>query len=121
MDEARLGPDDFRQMSEEGNDVVLNLALNRVNARDVEGGVPAFVPDFLCGAFRDDAKLGHGVGGVRLDLEPEAVASLGVPDRCHFGSGVAGDHVRQLPRARARRRCGWPRYWRGRYLACRRP
>jgi hypothetical protein len=38
-------PDDLGEMGEEGDDVVLDLALDRVDARDVEGGVLALVPD----------------------------------------------------------------------------
>ena len=36
MHEARLRPDDFRQMREEGDDVVLDLGLDGVDAGDVE-------------------------------------------------------------------------------------
>ena len=39
MHEARLGPDDLGQMGQEGDDVVLGLALDRVDAGDVEDGV----------------------------------------------------------------------------------
>ena len=46
----------------------------------------------LAAVLRDDAELGHGVGGVRLDLEPDAKARLRVPDRRHLGPGVAWDH-----------------------------
>ena len=38
MDEARLGPDEFGEMGQKGDDVVLRLALDLVDARDVEGG-----------------------------------------------------------------------------------
>ena len=92
MHEARLRPDDLGEMGEEGDDVVLDLALDRVDARDVELGVPALVPDRLGGVLRDDAEFGHGVGGMRLDLEPDAKARLGRPDRRHFGPGIARDH-----------------------------
>ena len=34
--EARLRPDDLGKMGEEGDDVVLDLALDRIDARDVE-------------------------------------------------------------------------------------
>ena len=92
MDEAGIGPDDLGKMGKEGDDVVLHLALDRVDARDVELRVLAFLPDRLGGALRDQAELGHGIGGMRLDLEPDAVARLRVPDRRHFGSGIARDH-----------------------------
>ena len=44
-------------------------------------------------SLRDDPKLRHGVGGMRLDLEPDAIARLRVPDRRHFGAGIARDHL----------------------------
>ena len=37
--EARLGADDLGEVGEEGDDVVLDLALDLVDARDVEDGV----------------------------------------------------------------------------------
>ena len=42
--EARLGADDLGQMGEEGDDVVLDLALDLVDARDVERGVASPSP-----------------------------------------------------------------------------
>ena len=45
MHEARLGPDDLGQMGQEGDDVVLRLALDLIDAGDVEDGVAALVPD----------------------------------------------------------------------------
>ena len=47
---------------------------------------------FLAAAFGMIAELGQRVGRVRLDLEPDAEARLRVPDRGHFGPGVAWDH-----------------------------
>ena len=89
MDEARVGPDELGQVREEGDDVVLGLALDLVDARDVELGAAALLPDRLGGLFRDDAELGHRVGGMRLDLEPDAKARLGRPDGGHLGAGIA--------------------------------
>ena len=82
--EARLGPDDLGQVGEEGDDVVLDLALDRVDARDVELRRGPFA-DLLRRRFRDHPELGHGVGGMRLDLEPDAIARLRLPDRRHVG------------------------------------
>ena len=79
MHEARLRPDDLGEMRQERDDVVLGLALDRVDARDVEDRVAALVPDRPRGRLRDDAELGHGVGGMRLDLEPDAEARLRRP------------------------------------------
>ena len=92
MHETRLGSHDLGEMREESDDVVLDLALDRIDARDVESGVLALVPDLLGGGLRNDAEVGHGVGRVRLDLEPDAEARLRVPDRGHFGPSVAWDH-----------------------------
>jgi hypothetical protein len=94
MHEARFGADDLGEMGQEGDDVVLGLALDLVDAVDVEGHVLALGPDRLCGLLRDDAELGQRVAGVRLDLEPDAEAGLGRPDGDHFGAGIAGDHAR---------------------------
>ena len=91
--EARFGADDLGQVGKEGDDVVLGLALDGVDAGDVELGVAALVPDLLGSVVRDDAQLAHGGGGVRLDLEPDAKAGLGVPDRRHLGAAVARNHV----------------------------
>ena len=92
MHEARFRSDDLGQMGEEGDDVMLDLALDLVDPRDVELGVLALFPDFLGGVFRHHAQLGQRVGGMRLDLEPDAEFGLGRPDRNHLFAGIAGDH-----------------------------
>ena len=94
MHEARLRPDMLGEMRQEGDDVVLDLGLDRVDARDVEFGRLALLPDLLRRFLRHDAELGHRVGGMRLDLEPDAIARLGRPDGGHFGPGIARDHWR---------------------------
>ncbi len=94
MHEARLRPHDLGEMGEERDHIVLDLALDGIDARDVEFGVLALVPDRLGRGFGNDAELGHGVGRMRLDLEPDAVARLRVPDRGHFRPSVARDHGR---------------------------
>ena len=43
MHEARLRPHDLGEMGQEGDDVVLGLALDLVDARDVEGRLAALV------------------------------------------------------------------------------
>ena len=100
MHEARLRPDDLGEVRQEGDDVVLDLGLDGVDARDVEFGGLALFPDFLRRILRDDAEIGHGVGGVRLDLEPDAEPRVRRPDRDHLGAGVARDHAAS-PRASA--------------------
>ena len=102
MDEARLGTDDFGQMGQEGDDVMLGLALDLVDPGDVEGGVLGLGPDRLRGFLGDDAEFGQRVRRVRLDLEPDPKAGLRLPDGGHFRAGVAGDH-RKLRTSRAGR------------------
>ena len=92
MHETRFGADDFGKVREEGNDVVFGFALDLIDPRDVEFGVLALGPDLLRRRFRNHAEFGHGIGGIRLDLEPDAKARLRRPDRRHFGPAVAWDH-----------------------------
>ncbi len=94
MHEARLGADDLGEMRQEGDDVVLGLALDLVDPRHVEVAFCALSQMVLAAAFGIMPSLGQGVGGMRLDLEPDAEARLGLPDGSHFGSGIAGDHGR---------------------------
>ena len=72
MDEARILTDEFGKMRQERDDVVLGLALDLVDARDVELCFSALLPDRPGGGFRNGADLGERVGGMRLDLEPDA-------------------------------------------------
>ena len=99
--EARLGPDDFGEVGEKGNNIVLGLALDLVDAVDIELRRLALGPDFLRRCLRDHAELGHGVGGMGLDLEPDAKARLRRPDRRHLRAGVARDGHATSPRASA--------------------
>ena len=92
MHEARFRPHDLGQMGEEGDDVMLDLALDLVDPRHVEFRVPALFPEFGGGLLGHHAQFGQGVGGVRLDLEPDAEFGLGRPDRNHLFAGIAGDH-----------------------------
>ena len=99
MHEARLGSHDLGEMSQEGDHVVLGCALDRVDAVHIEDGVAALLPDGARGLLGDDPEFGHGVGRMRLDLEPDAEAGLRVPDRGHLGAGIAGDHCTSLKKA----------------------
>ena len=89
MHEPRLRSHVLGDVGQEGDDVVLGLALDRVDPLDLER---AAFPDRGCGLWGYDAQFGERVGGMRLDLEPDAEARLGRPDRDHFGAGIAGDH-----------------------------
>ncbi len=90
VDEARLRPDMLGQVGQKGDDVVMRLALDLVDARDLEGAALAHRPGR---ALRDDAELGLRLAGQRLDLEPDAKAVLGRPDRRHLRPAVTRDHA----------------------------
>ena len=92
MHEARLGADDFGQMGEEGDNVVLHLALDLVDAGDAEFGPAAHGPDFFRCLFRDHAKVCQRIGGMGLDLEPDAEFGFGRPDRHHVRPCVTRNH-----------------------------
>ena len=53
MHEARLGPDDLGEVSQERDHVMLGLALDLVDARDVEGRVARLLPDREGGLLRE--------------------------------------------------------------------
>ena len=63
-----------------------------IGSDPVELGLVALLPDRLRRLFRDRADFRHPLGGVSLDLEPDAEARLGRPDRSHLGAGIARDH-----------------------------
>src|SRR6266849_5986690 len=71
---------------------MLDLALDLVDAGDIEFGVLALGPDRLGGLLRHDAELRKRVGRVGFDLEPDTEARLRFPDRGHIWAGVTGDH-----------------------------
>src|SRR5215831_1000496 len=98
MQEAGGLADMLRQIGEEGDDVVLHLALDGVDAIDLE---PALLPDRLGRGLRNESERGHGIAGMRLDLEPDAEPVLRLPDRRHLRPAVAGNHRDLLLRRRA--------------------
>ena len=98
VDEARLRPDDLGEMREEGDDVVLDLALDGIDPLHVEGRLRALLPDLLGRLLRHDAEIGKRRGGMGLDLEPDAELGFRRPDGHHLGTAVTGDHGSSLPR-----------------------
>ena len=95
--ETCFGADLLRDPVKEGDDIVLGDGLDRVDRGDVDlrvGRPP--VPQGLSGGCGHRAHFPHLHGGVRFDLEPDAITRFGFPDRGHRGAGVAGDHVRLL-------------------------
>ena len=99
--EPSFGPDDFGQMGQESDDVMLDLCLDLINARDVELRSSAFFPDFLRCLFGNRAELSHGVRGVSFDLEPDSKFRFRRPDRGHLRTRIARDGHAASPRARA--------------------
>src|ERR1700722_1038162 len=81
-------------MGEEGDDVVFGFALDLVDPRHVEDDVAGLGPYRLRGRLRNDPQFRQCVSRMRLDLEPDLEARLGLPDGGHFRAGVAGDHRR---------------------------
>src|SRR5262249_19355 len=101
MDETRLRANDLGEMGEKGDDVVLDLALDRLDARDIKSRSLTFFPDRLGGVLRDHPELCHGIGGMRLDLEPDPKSGLGRPDRRHLWTRVARNSHAASPRTGA--------------------
>ena len=71
----------------EGDHVVLDLALDLLDAGDVETGVRA---QQARGFGGHHAKLGQGFGGRQLHFQPLLELVLVAPDAAHFGAGVSG-------------------------------
>ena len=92
MQEARLGPNHFGDMGQKGDDIVFDHALNLVNAVGIPDHIAPLFPDRLGRVLGDHAKLGHGIGGMGLDLEPDAVLGLGRPKVGAFRAGITRDH-----------------------------
>ena len=89
MHEAGFGADMLAQIGQKGDDVVLGLALDLVDPRDLP---TAARPDRLGGGFRDGAQGGLRVAGMGFDLEPDPETVLRRPDRDHGRTTVAGNH-----------------------------
>ena len=92
MHEAGVGADEFGEVGQERDDVVLRYGLDFVDSRDVELGLRALVPDGLRRLLGHHADFRHGGRGMCLDLEPDSETGFGLPDAGHFGARVAGDH-----------------------------
>jgi len=90
--ETGVRSDNFSQMGEESDDVVLGFALDFVNAVDIECRVAALFPDRCGGFLRDDAEVRKRIAGMGLDLEPDTEFRFRRPDGNHVGTGIARDH-----------------------------
>src|SRR5690606_12962049 len=92
MDEAGVRPDEFGKVRQEGDDVVLRLAFELVDAGDVELSRAAAAPARLRSFLPHHSELSQCIAGMRLDLEPNPEFRLLRPDGNHFGSRIARDH-----------------------------
>src|SRR5262249_36013752 len=72
----------------EGNDVMLHLALDFMDARDVEGGMGAQGFRSFLGNIAD---FGQSFGGGKLDLQPLGEAVFVREDLAHFRACVSGN------------------------------
>ncbi len=91
--EARLVAHLLGHPGQEGDDIVFGDSLDRVDRGDVDhrvGRPPG--PECLGGGLGHDSDLGERIGGVRLDLEPDAELCLRLPDGGHLRAGITGDH-----------------------------
>ena len=68
MDETRVGADELREMSEEGDDIVLRHPLDLIDSSHVELGLSPLLPDRRRSRFRDHADFGHRFRGIGFDL-----------------------------------------------------
>src|ERR1700756_5032678 len=92
MHKARLWANDVGKMGKEGDDIMFDVALNLIDAFDIEPRVAALFPDNAGSLFRDDAEFGHCIRGVGLDLKPDAIFVFCRPDNHHLRPGVAWNH-----------------------------
>jgi hypothetical protein len=104
VQKARFRSDDFGDVGEKGDDVVLGLALDLVDAVDIEDRFAAARPDRFGRRSRNGSERGHGVSGVRLDLEHDAETCGRRPDGRRLGARVAIYHAPFLPPRAARRK-----------------
>ncbi len=92
MQPARLGSDTFGDGGGEGNDIMLHLRLDGLNALQAEAAAGANGARRL---DRDQAQLGLYFSGGLLHFQPLPEAIFIRPDAAHLRAGVAGNHKRQ--------------------------
>jgi hypothetical protein len=87
---AGFGADLLRYRSGEGDDVMLHLGLDLMDACQIEVGL---VADRHGGLLRHDAVLGQRFAGGGFHFQPHAVLVLVGPDGAHAGPCVACDQT----------------------------
>ena len=88
----RLGTDEFGEVGQEGDHVMMRDLFDLVDPRRVKRYMTGLFPDRLGGLLGDDADFGQRIAGMRLDLEPDAKPRPRLPYGGHFGPGIARDH-----------------------------
>src|SRR3984957_3571412 len=86
---TRLRYDLLGYCSGEGDDVVLHLGFDLVDAVEVEA---ALFAHGLGGRLRHQSGLGERFRGCELDLEPGLKLVLVTPDAADVGAGVTSNH-----------------------------
>lgn len=90
MQEARFIADIFSHIGEEGDDVMLDLALDGVDPADIEA---AALADGLADPLGDLPGRFHRFSRQRLDFKPYGKARLRRPDRSHLGPRISRYHA----------------------------
>ncbi len=89
VDEPGIGPDEFGNAGQEGNDVVLHGPLDFVDSIDVETGLRLDRLERLPG---DVPSFRQGLADENLDVQPLLEAVLRTPDGFHFLARIPRDH-----------------------------
>ena len=89
--EARLGANMLGEVGQKRDRLVMHLALDVEDARDVKG---AALAHRLCSALRNDAELFLRLAGKGLDVELDAEIVIRLPDLGHLQAAVPRDHDR---------------------------
>src|SRR5438045_1760760 len=88
--EPGFGADMLGDVGQEGDRLVMHLALDLADALDLEF---AALAQCLRRATRDHAELFLHLAGIGLDVELNAEIVLRLPDRRHLRPAVARDHA----------------------------
>ncbi len=88
MDEAGCFADCFAGCAQEGDDIVVGLALDLLHALQIASGAA----DRFDRPIGDAATTIPGFADGKLDAQPDLQLVIVTPHRPHFGPGVPADH-----------------------------
>src|SRR5258706_15505146 len=89
MDKSGLGTNMLGDICQEGDGLVMNVALDLADTLDVERAALAHRLSYALG---DDAQFLLRLAGIGLDVELDAKIVFRSPDRRHLRPAVARDH-----------------------------